>query len=133
MIGLLDKLNSKYERQLEDRLVQEADVAWLSVLGFIRQLLNTRIGSVLVDRSFGMPSFNIGAGAASQHDQSQILDTIKATILRHEPRVTALEIAVQQNDQVNEVLGFRLKATLLNGTQQRASGALLADGTIRLE
>lgn len=133
MIGLLDRLNGKYDKQLDASQISEAEVEWLSVLSFVRQLLNTRIGSVLVDRSFGMPSFNIGAGAASQHNQFQILETLTATIKRHEPRIKNLSVELHSSELINEVLGFQFKAILLNGTPQRAQGALLADGTIRLE
>ena len=96
-----------------------------SIAGHVRDLLNTRRGSVLHLPDYGLPEYCMHHQVL-QEKKKFILE-IKQLVERYEPRITSLTISEMDAQRHDCVLQLKLVATLAN-TQLFVLNALLLGG-----
>jgi type VI secretion system protein len=98
-----------------------------SVVNHLKQLLNSRQGSTLIDRSYGMPDFT--ALRATFPDSIRDMErSITRTIERYEPRLKQVDVDFVEQDERDMTLYFHIHALLDSG--QGETTAIYLESTL---
>lgn len=113
--------------------VSERTQLALSVTDHLGRLLNSRQGALRAAPDYGLPDTNlIYANQATAREQLRA--AIATTILRHEPRVSAVQVRAQSGTSHDFVHGYHITCQLRrDGTPLELEGWLRADGRLQLQ
>ena len=132
MLRLTEKLNS--QNRLDELSKQDdgLNVA-SSVCHYIRKILNTREGSVLINPKLGMPSFNLNQGLDNEDDQLSFLTFINSQIKLAEPRVLHIQSYLMNNKNISAVMTFKLIVKTISKGTITMNARLQSDSTFDVE
>ncbi len=83
-----------------------------SVLGHVVKILNTRQGSTPIAQDFGVPDFTSIASTFGAESVAQIEEAIVRVIQKFEPRLTAVRVTFEPQEDKSFALAFKLQAQL---------------------
>ncbi len=83
-----------------------------SVLGHVVKILNTRQGSTPIAPDFGVPDFTSIASTFGAESVAQIEEAIVRVIQKFEPRLTAVRVSFEPQEDRAFALAFKLQAQL---------------------
>lgn len=113
-----------------DSVPERAHLA-LSIADHVGRLLNSRKGALKTAPDYGLPDNNlIYANQAASREQLRA--AIVQTILRHEPRVSAVQVRVRPSTSRDFVHGYQIVCQLRRGGALELDGWLRPDGQMQL-
>ena len=100
----------------EEGAVSATDVDVVEIMESIRddleKLLNTRRGSVLIDRDYGLPDFTHLRNSYQAPDIGEIEQYLVVLIRKYEPRLTSVTLEFQQPGRGASDVSFVLNSIL---------------------
>lgn len=119
-IRLLERLSALEDPHIQagrspDRLLRD------SVVNHLRDLLNTRAGSVPIDPNYGMPDMSNIAGSFALGTTEFLSESMLRQVLRYEPRLKQPRISVEK--ETREVITLRFELSGLLAGAQHEGGA----------
>lgn len=110
---LLERIR-QWESHPEKRFRESSGRGVESVVQHLRRLLNSKEGTTLMDKAFGMPDFT-DLAVTFPDSVREIEKTISDTIERYEPRLTQVDVTFVFQDDQNLTLFFQIAAQLETG------------------
>jgi predicted component of type VI protein secretion system len=104
-----------------------------SVCGFIRKILNTREGSVLINPKLGTPAFDVSRGLVDEEDKKIFLIYINQQIKLAEHRVSKVSSQLKNDKNIAVVMAFKLVVETVTGQNITMVGRLQSDCTFDVE
>ena len=89
----------------------------ISIRDDLEKMLNTRLGTVLIDPLYGLPDFNDMLSSYSTPDTEQLQKTILNMIKKYEKRLASMVLNAEDNRQSNKLMTMRLNASLEHKNQ----------------
>ena len=129
MLRLTELLNSQSAQHEHEESIDLAT----SICQFIRKLLNTRQGSVLINPNLGMPSFDISQGLQDVADKQMFLNHINKQIRQAEPRVADINSQLKNDNNIAVVMAFKLVVKTVSKQTITMIGRLQSDSTFDVE
>jgi len=86
-----------------------------SIFSHLRNLLNTRQGSVEIGSEYGVPDFSNPVGSLDTGDPVDIENAILAAVKRFEPRIKAPSVRLLGNVDDGQDLRFEIRGTVVSG------------------
>lgn len=86
-----------------------------SILAHLRQILNTRQGSVLIAENYGMPDLTNFPGDDLGEAVMKLEKIMRATIERYEPRLRKIKVSYNPDTSDSFTLKFSLSAEIHDG------------------
>lgn len=83
-----------------------------SIIQHLVRLLNTRQGSVSIAEDYGVPDMTNIPGSNIQESKTHMETTIQEVIMRYEPRLKQVRLIMEEDDNRQFSLKFRLEAKL---------------------
>jgi len=90
-----------------------------SILRHLRNLLNTRQGSVLIADDYGMPDLTNFPGENLSEAAAELEDVMKKVIQKYEPRLRNVRISFEPGVDASSVLRFKLSAEVVSREENR--------------
>ncbi|MDR1890489.1 MAG: type VI secretion system baseplate subunit TssE [Zoogloeaceae bacterium] len=110
-LRLFERLSAAYRQ--EDRQALETDERLLqSICSYVSRLLNSRVGSTLIDTDFGMPDFIHSGAGVSQNDEPLLRREIIEFIAHYEPRLEDVQVTFAPHQEDHAALAFSIAARL---------------------
>jgi len=122
-----------------DKLDNEGNSSYIdSILEHLRNILNTRRGSVLIADNYGMPDLTNFPGENLGEAVLELERMMRVTIERYEPRLRNIRISYNPDTSDALTLKFGLSAELIidNSGQQRPiffETVITSDGIVKVE
>ncbi len=93
---------------------ESADSARLidSVIGYLRNILNTRQGNAQIAPDFGVPDFTAMVGASGLDAIRSIQKSMTDVIMKYEPRLDSVHLEFTPEDDSPLSMQFRMNAML---------------------
>ncbi len=127
----------RYIEKTPDRLDNSSSYTD-SILEHLRNILNTRRGSVLIADNYGMPDLTNFPGENLGEAVLELEKMMRVTIERYEPRLKNIKISYNPDASDALTLKFGLSAELIvdNAGQQRPiffETVITSDGMVKVE
>lgn len=132
MLRLTEKLiqiHGQHESNYSEEIVDLPN----SICNFIRKILNTRQGSVLINPNFGIPALDVSLGLVSEEDKIEFLSFINLQVKLAEPRVTNVKSILIKDNNVAVIMAFNLIVETLSLQTIAMVARLQSDSTIDVE
>lgn len=129
MLRLTETLNSLSAQHDHD---ESLDLS-TSICQYIRKLLNTRQGSVLINPNLGMPAFDLSQGLQDDADKQHFLNHIIKQIKQAEPRVADVNSQLKNDNNIAVVMAFKLVVKTIGKQTITMIGRLQSDSTFDVE
>jgi len=100
-----------------------------SIVKYLNQLLNTRIGSVAISPSLGMPIVDLNTGVESP---DELINYLKKQILHGEPRIVELNQMINKTSNPNILLAVIFSCLCYDQTSFKCAIELKMDNTIEV-
>lgn len=107
-----------------------------SILRHLRNILNTRQGSVLIADDYGMPDLTNFPGENLSEAAAELEDVMKRIIQKYEPRLTNVKISFEPEVDASSVLRFKLSAEVIsreNRTPVVFETVVTSSGMVKIE
>ena len=113
-----------YEQRLLERIkaleettsyVSGSDIsqAISSISAHLQRMLNTRKGSVMIDKDYGIPDFTNSPFDSLNEMGREIAEEIKEFIQKYEPRLGNVKVSFVENEENTLSLKFKLEGELV--------------------
>ena len=99
-------------REPDRRVAATAEEVLQSVTKYVSKILNTRQGSTVIDKNFGIPDFTSAGLSFTNDDMTSIEQELSAFIERCEPRLQHVEVHFSPDEGSNLQMVFNVKAEL---------------------
>lgn len=126
--SLYEVLLGNFAGELELRNVAEDDQAVLSVLDNVQRILNCRAGAIEHLPDYGLPDMSriLQGLPGTAHG---LMGTITSTLLKYEPRIAALNVALQPQSLPGH-LNYTLSLQLRSGKWAAFGTTLTPEGKV---
>lgn len=126
--SLYEVLLDNFGGELSLHEVAEDDQAVLSVLDNLQRILNCRAGAIAHLPDYGLPDMSriLQGLPGTAHS---LMGTIADTLLKYEPRIAALDVALQPQSLPGH-LNYTLSLQLRWGTQTEFGTTLTPEGKV---
>jgi type VI secretion system protein len=99
-----------------------------SIMNHLQRILNTKHGSVPIAEDYGMPDFTDLPSAFSTESTHEVERTLKAVILKYEPRLQKVKISFESQKEDILSLRFKVEAHLIGDDGAPVSFETVVDG-----
>ena len=101
-------------RDPDDRSNQDVETLQSSVLNHLARLLNTRQGSSIISRDYGVPDFSSLCTTPNTSNIHRIEEILSDVVRRYEPRLKNPVVRFAKDDKDSLKMNFKLSAELAN-------------------
>jgi len=117
--NLLERLNAPSASLSNERQLQpDVQVTVEAVSRHLQDLFNTRRGSALTRRDYGLPDFNDLVFGTKKSVETELGNVIRETIQAFEPRLTAVRVRHIPDDDDPLSLRYEISGRLLLGADR---------------
>ncbi len=106
---LLESLTNADNNSISRQPDEDKQRLMFSVKSHLVRILNTRRGTVLIDKEFGIPDFSDLPGSFASPKTLEIQNTIQSILEKYEPRIS--EVIVTFEGVSNDKLSIHFKLT----------------------
>ncbi|PKN30391.1 MAG: type VI secretion system baseplate subunit TssE [Deltaproteobacteria bacterium HGW-Deltaproteobacteria-21] len=100
-----------------------------SIMNHLQRILNTKHGSVPIAEDYGMPDFTDLPSAFSTESTHEVERTLKAEILKYEPRLQKVRISFESQKEDILSLRFKVEAQMIGEDGSPISFETVVDAT----
>ncbi|MFO7752653.1 MAG: type VI secretion system baseplate subunit TssE [Desulfobacteraceae bacterium] len=102
---LLERIES-LESGIGESGENSSEIEIRSVMNYVRKILNTNRGSVMISDDFGMPDMTVFSGGGVSDTMERIEKSILETVTKYEKRLSDVKVMV--DTEQNDVLSIHL-------------------------
>ncbi len=133
---LLERIRS-LERGPDETMYKDTPKNVESILRHLRNMLNTRQGSVPIADDYGMPDLTNFPGENLSEAAAELEDVRRRIIQKSEPRLTNVRISFEPEVDESSVLRFKLGAEVISRDENRTpivfETVVTSSGMIKIE
>lgn len=111
---LLEKIISMDKNIHDEKIYNQTETLISSVTRHLKQILNTRRGTVLIDPEYGMPDFSDLPVDLASTKTDLMKERIKDVVEKYESRIKDVEITIEAKTDNSLSMHFGLNGTIIH-------------------